>query len=78
MRDTYDSLTPSSSLYGGVAQMVEHSLCMRGARGSIPRTSIFFIHYTNLYTIKNIHTHKITNKKRQRQGSNLRSQREIA
>ena len=23
--------------------MVEHSLCMRGARGSIPRTSIFFI-----------------------------------
>ena len=28
-------------LYGGVAQMVEHSLCMRGARGSIPRTSIF-------------------------------------
>ena len=30
-------------LYGGVAHMVEHSLCMRGARGSIPRTSIFFI-----------------------------------
>ena len=25
---------------GGVAQMVEHSLCMRGARGSIPRISI--------------------------------------
>ena len=26
---------------GGVAHMVEHSLCMRGARGSIPRISIF-------------------------------------
>ena len=25
---------------GGVAHMVEHSLCMRGARGSIPRISI--------------------------------------
>ena len=28
--------------YGGVAQMVEHSLCMRGAAGSMPATSIFF------------------------------------
>ena len=27
---------------GDVAQMVEHSLSMRGARGSIPRISIFF------------------------------------
>ncbi len=27
---------------GDVAQMVEHSLCMRGARGSIPRISISF------------------------------------
>ena len=26
--------------YGSVAQMVEHSLCMRGAGGSIPPTSI--------------------------------------
>ena len=28
---------------GGVAHMVEHSLCMRGARGSIPRISMFFL-----------------------------------
>src|ERR1700736_6480527 len=27
--------------YGGVAQTVERSLCMREARGSIPRTSTF-------------------------------------
>jgi hypothetical protein len=27
---------------GDVAQMVERSLCMREARGSIPRISIFF------------------------------------
>ena len=30
------------SQYGGVAQMVEHSLCMRGAAGSMPATSTFF------------------------------------
>ena len=29
---------------GGVAHMVERSLRMREARGSIPRTSIFFLH----------------------------------
>ena len=60
MRDTYDSLAPSSSLYGGVAQMVEHSLCMRGARGSIPRTSIFFYftHYIIQYIIYIIYTTK--------------------
>ena len=28
---------------GDVAQMVERSLCMREARGSIPRISIFFL-----------------------------------
>ena len=32
-------------LYGGVAHMVEHSLCMRGARGSIPRISIFIFYF---------------------------------
>ena len=30
---------PSRSAHGGVAQTVERSLCMREARGSIPRTS---------------------------------------
>ena len=30
----------SHHTYGSVAQMVEHSLCMRGAGGSIPPTSI--------------------------------------
>ena len=39
---------PYKRLYGGVAQMVEHSLCMRGARGSIPRTSIFFYLFTTI------------------------------
>ena len=62
--------------------MVEHSLCMRGARGSIPRTSIFFF-FSILYHIPTIyypyiHLSKKRFKKRQRQGSNLRSQRETA
>ena len=76
---------------GGVAHMVEHSLCMRGARGSIPRISIFififylcflfyifyiFILFYFLFTILCFFIQKF--KKRQRQGSNLRSQREIA
>ena len=30
-------------VYGGVAQMVEHSLCMRGAAGSMPATSTFLL-----------------------------------
>ena len=38
--------------FGDVAQMVEHSLSMRGARGSIPRISIikFFLFFKNALT----------------------------
>ena len=50
--DTDGRLSQTEELYGGVAQMVEHSLCMRGARGSIPRTSIFFY----LFTLYNIYS----------------------
>ena len=73
--------------------MVEHSLCMRGARGSIPRISIYILKkilfYFSLFLIYKF-TYIILffallflffiliSKKRQRQGSNLRSQREIA
>ena len=59
-------------LYGGVAQMVEHSLCMRGARGSIPRTSIilfkkkfillfFFFSITTYYYTRFFNTILYTN-----------------
>ena len=76
--DTDGRLYQTEELYGGVAQMVEHSLCMRGARGSIPRTSIFFLFYRHhIYETSSLLYKKIS-KKRQRQGSNLRSQRETA
>ena len=70
---------PSLSLVGGVAHMVEHSLCMRGARGSIPRTSTLFLFFMpSLYMFYLFSFLSFFAKKRQRQGSNLRSQREIA
>ena len=64
---------------GDVAQMVEHSLSMRGARGSIPRISMFFIVCPLFSLMPSIPLSLLfDSKKRQRQGSNLRSQREIA
>ena len=52
----YLHFTVSSSfysylVYGGVAQMVEHSLCMRGAAGSMPATSTFFLVSSLLRTL---------------------------
>ena len=38
-----------SYVYGDVAQMVEHSLRMRGARGSIPLISIEFLNRMKKY-----------------------------
>ena len=36
-------------LDGDVAQMVEHSLSMRGARGSIPRISTLFSFFSDFF-----------------------------
>ena len=63
---------------GGVAHMVEHSLCMRGARGSIPRISIIIMKIFPSLLFFIFLCVSPFYKKRQRQGSNLRSQREIA
>ena len=40
-----NSCTQVKEQHGDVAQMVERSLCMREARGSIPRISIFYPHF---------------------------------
>ena len=58
--------------------MVEHSLCMRGARGSIPRISIIVMKNFSFSFVFHFLCVSPFYKKRQRQGSNLRSQREIA
>ena len=64
---------------GGVAHMVEHSLCMRGARGSIPRISIilffflFFLFFYYILSLSYYPANLIFFKKRQWQDSNLRS-----
>ena len=58
--------------------MVEHSLCMRGARGSIPRISIIIMKIFPSLLFFIFLCVSPFYKKRQRQGSNLRSQREIA
>ena len=57
------------------------ALHARGTGIDTPHLHLFLSLHNIIYNkkyIKIIHTHKITNKKRQRQGSNLRSQREIA
>ena len=45
---------------GSVAQMVEHSLCMRGAGGSIPPTSIvlFVFSYLEWDALLSTHHHQ--------------------
>ena len=56
--------------------MVEHSLCMRGARGSIPRISIilfFFLFFYYILSPSYYLAYLIFFKKRQWQDSNLRS-----
>ena len=47
---------------GSVAQMVEHSLCMRGAGGSIPPTSIVLFVFSYLIWNGTLYSARIINK----------------